>query len=150
MLDRNDSSSGIDGAPIMPTVLVVDDEPALLRLMEFMLARKGYGLLTAVNGDEALEVIRSRRPDLVILDVMMPRQDGYQVTEAIRADSDPAIARMPIILLSARAQDGDIVRGREAGAEIYITKPFAPEYLEAVVAALLRGEAIPEQTLSAS
>jgi len=120
------------------TILVVDDEPALLRLMEFMLRREGYTLLTATNGDEAIEVIYERRPDLIILDIMMPKRDGYQVTEMIRSSDDPAITSIPIVMLSAKAQDEDIVRGREMGVEEYITKPFEPEHLASVVAGILR------------
>jgi len=127
MSGLNDPSIG-DGTTT-PTILVVDDEPALLRLMEFMLSRWGYHLLTAMNGDEALDLVHAHRPDLLILDIMMPRKDGYQVAEAIRSDADPGIARIPIVLLSAQAQDTDIVRGMAEGVETYITKPFEPEYL---------------------
>lgn len=119
------------------TILVVDDEPALLRLMEFLLARQGYTMLTATNGEEALERIRSHRPDLVVLDIMMPKMDGYSVAEAMRADADPQVARTPIIMLSAKAQDEDIERGLQAGVNEYITKPFSPEaFAELVVAHL--------------
>lgn len=127
-----------------PTILVVDDEPALLRLMEFTLARQGYRMLTASNGDEALEVFRASCPDLIILDIMMPRLDGYAVAEAVRSDADRERARTPIVMLSARAQDEDIARGLATGAETYVTKPFEPERLTAIVAALLRGEPVPQ------
>jgi len=127
-------------APTRPrTILVVDDEPALLRLMSFLLQRKGYVMLTATNGEEALDVVREQRPDLVVLDIMMPRLDGYEVAAAIRAD--PQIADLPIIMLSAKAQEEDIERGRAAGVDIYITKPFEPEALAATVAAFLSGDA---------
>jgi two-component system alkaline phosphatase synthesis response regulator PhoP len=128
-------------APLPPrsrTILVVDDEPALLRLMAFLLQRKGYGMLTATNGEEALHVIREQRPDLVLLDIMMPRLDGYEVAEAIRAD--PATAEIPIVMLSAKAQDEDIERGLAAGVDSYITKPFDPEKLAETVAAFLSGD----------
>jgi two-component system, OmpR family, alkaline phosphatase synthesis response regulator PhoP len=128
-------------APLPPrprTILVVDDEPALLRLMAFLLQRKGYGMLTATNGEEALHVIREQRPDLVLLDIMMPRLDGYEVAEAIRAD--PATAEIPIVMLSAKAQDEDIERGLAAGVDSYITKPFDPEKLAEIVAAFLSGD----------
>ncbi|MBC8103313.1 MAG: response regulator [Cytophagales bacterium] len=126
------------------TILVVDDEPALLRLMEFLLTRQGYHLITASNGEEALEVIRARRPDLIVMDIMMPKLDGYQVTEALRADPDPGLAAIPILMLSAKAQDEDIARGLEVGGEAYITKPFDPELLAVAVAAMLRGEPVPD------
>jgi CheY-like chemotaxis protein len=73
-------------------ILVVDDEPALLRLMEYVLSRAGYTMLTATNGEEALHETRRERPDLIVLDIMMPRMDGYQVAEAIRSDPDPTCA----------------------------------------------------------
>ncbi len=125
------------------TVLVADDEPALLRLMEFLLKRQGYHLVTATNGEEALLKIRETRPDLVVLDIMMPKMDGYEVTERLRADPDPSLAATRILMLSAKAQDDDILRGIEAGSEAYVTKPFDPEMLTGAVAAMLRGEPIP-------
>jgi two-component system alkaline phosphatase synthesis response regulator PhoP/two-component system response regulator VicR len=119
---------------------VVDDEPAMLRLMEFIMQRKGYGMLTATNGEEALQVIRQQRPDLVLLDIMMPRLDGYEVAEAIR--KDPATAEIPIVMLSAKAQNEDIERGLAVGVDTYVTKPFDPEKLAETVAALLSGEPV--------
>ena len=118
------------------TILVVDDEPALLRLMAFVLEKHGYHMLTATNGDEALEVVRDQKPDLIVLDIMMPRKDGYQVAEAIRAD--PEISAIPIVMLSAKAQDEDIERGMTAGVDTFITKPFDPNQLADTVAAFLR------------
>jgi DNA-binding response OmpR family regulator len=126
------------------TILVVDDEPALLRLMEFLLKRQGYHLITATNGEEALLKVREYRPDLVVLDIMMPKMDGYEVTERLRADPDTVLAATPILMLSAKAQDEDISRGIEAGSKAYVTKPFDPELLTNAVAAMLRGEAIPD------
>ena len=117
-------------------ILVVDDEPALLRLMAFVLQKQGYQMLTATNGDEALDSVRANRPDLIVLDIMMPRRDGYQVAEAIRAD--PELASIPIVMLSAKAQDEDIERGMEAGVDTFITKPFDPHQLADTVAAFLR------------
>lgn len=126
-----------DGAP--RKVLVVDDEPALLRLMEFVLAKQGHILLTATNGEEALEMVRAHRPDLVVLDIMMPRLDGLDVARVLRAD--PALTTIPIVMLSAKAQDEDIARGLAAGADRYITKPFAPDELADVVAGYLSAPA---------
>jgi CheY-like chemotaxis protein len=117
------------------TVLVADDEPALLRLMEYLLTREGHRLLTATNGDEALQIARDERPDLVVLDIMMPRQDGYMVAQAIRADT--VIGKTPIIMLSARAQEEDIARGVAVGVDTYLTKPFSPEQLLELVATYL-------------
>jgi CheY-like chemotaxis protein len=113
-------------------ILVVDDEPTIVRLMEFILARQGHEMLVAVNGQEALEHIRAHAPDLVLLDIMMPRIDGYEVARALRAD--PATADLPIIMLSAKAQEEDIRKGVEVGVDEYITKPFSPEHLVHVVA----------------
>ncbi len=140
-MPRYDNYAAAD-AP--PTILVVDDEPALLRLMEFLLKRQGYNLVTATNGEEALLKLREHRPDLMVLDIMMPKMDGYEVTERLRADPDTSLAATPILMLSAKAQDEDIVRGLRAGSEAYVTKPFDPELLTNAVAAMLRGEAIPE------
>ncbi len=112
-------------------ILVVDDEPMIVRLMEFILARQGHQMLAAVNGEEALEKIRAHKPDLVLLDIMMPRIDGYEVAQQLRAD--PETARLPIIMLSAKAQGEDIRRGAEVGVDAYVTKPFSPEHLVQVV-----------------
>ncbi len=112
-------------------ILVVDDEPMIVRLMEFILARQGHEVIVAVNGEEALEKIRAHRPDLVLLDIMMPRIDGYEVAQQLRAD--PETASVPIIMLSAKAQEEDIRRGAEVGVDAYVTKPFSPEHLVQVV-----------------
>nr|CAA9222791.1 hypothetical protein AVDCRST_MAG63-581 [uncultured Armatimonadetes bacterium] len=117
------------------TILVADDEPALLRLMEFLLAKQGHTMLTATNGEEALEEARKHRPDIIVLDIMMPKLDGYQVAEAIRADED--LRRTPIIMLSAKAQDEDIERGVSVGVDTYMTKPFSPEELTRLVSTYL-------------
>ena len=112
-------------------ILVVDDEPPIVRLMEFILARQGHQMLVAVNGEEALEKVRTQNPDLVLLDIMMPRIDGYEVARTLRAD--PATADLPIIMLSAKAQEEDIQKGIDVGVNEYITKPFSPEQLVHVV-----------------
>ncbi len=112
-------------------ILVVDDEPPIVRLMEFILARQGHEMLVAVNGQEALDKVRTHQPDLVLLDIMMPRIDGYEVARALRAD--PATADLPIIMLSAKAQEEDIQKGMDVGVNEYITKPFSPDQLVTVV-----------------
>ena len=112
-------------------ILVVDDEPTIVRLMEFILARQGHEMLIAVNGEEALQKIRAHQPDLVLLDIMMPRIDGYEVAQQLRAN--PETASLPIIMLSAKAQEEDIRRGAEVGVDDYVTKPFSPEHLVQVV-----------------
>lgn len=112
-------------------ILVVDDEPPIVRLMEFILARQGHEMIVAVNGEEALDKVRAHAPDLVLLDIMMPRIDGYDVARTLRAD--PEFANIPIIMLSAKAQEEDIQRGKDVGVNEYITKPFSPDHLVAVV-----------------
>ncbi len=112
-------------------ILVVDDEPPIVRLMEFILARQGHEMLVAVNGQEALDKVRTHQPDLVLLDIMMPRIDGYEVARTLRAD--PATADLPIIMLSAKAQEEDIQKGMDVGVNEYITKPFSPDQLVSVV-----------------
>lgn len=116
-------------------ILVVDDEPTIVRLMEFILARQGHEMIVAVNGEEALEKIKTQQPDLVLLDIMMPRIDGYEVAQLLRAD--PKTASLPIIMLSAKAQDEDIRKGVEIGVDEYITKPFTPDHLVQIVAKYL-------------
>ena len=129
-------------------ILVVDDEPALLRLMEFVLAREGHTMLTATNGEEALDEARRERPDLIVLDIMMPKMDGYQVAEAIRTDDE--LKHTPIIMLSAKAQEEDIQRGMAAGVDRYITKPFSPEDLTSLVSGYLtRGRDEANSTVTA-
>ncbi|MDX1933633.1 MAG: response regulator [Capsulimonadales bacterium] len=132
-------------APIVSRgkVLVADDEPPLLRLMEFLLVRQGYTVLTALNGEEALAVARSERPDLILLDVMMPRLDGLGVVTILR--NDPELKATPILMLTARAQDEDRERGLDAGVDAYVTKPFDPEQLSEIIARfIVRGPASTE------
>ncbi len=105
-------------------VLVVDDEPFICRSLSFVLRKENYEVLEARNGEEALEMIRSERPDLVFLDVMMPKVNGFEVTELVK--SDPDLRRTKIILLTAKGQDSDRETGRKLGADDYMTKPFSP------------------------
>ncbi|MBC7808349.1 MAG: response regulator [Akkermansiaceae bacterium] len=123
------------GSPPAARILVVDDEPAIVRLMEYVLDRQGYAVRTAADGEQALRVVAEFRPELILLDVMMPRKDGYTVAEAIRADPD--LAGTPIIMLSAKAQDTDVEQGLAAGANLYLTKPFEPDGLLETVAKCL-------------
>ncbi len=117
------------------TVLVADDEPHLLRLVKFRLEREGYDVLTATDGDAALQVARDRRPDLCVLDVMMPRRSGFDVLREVR--SDEHLQDMKVIMLTARAQDGDVDTGFSLGADDYITKPFSPQELRVRISAHL-------------
>lgn len=118
-----------------PLVLVADDDPDILTLVGFRLERAGYEVLPARDGEEALALALERQPDLAILDVMMPKLDGYEVTQRLR--ENPATSGMPVILLTARVQEADITRGFEAGADDYIKKPFSPQELRARVQAIL-------------
>lgn len=105
-------------------VLVVDDEPFICRSLSFVLRKEKYEVLEARNGEEALEAIRSHRPDLVFLDVMMPKINGFEVTERVK--SDPELKNTKIILLTAKGQDSDRETGGRLGADDYMTKPFSP------------------------
>jgi DNA-binding response OmpR family regulator len=118
-----------------PLVLVADDDPDILTLVGFRLERAGYDVLPARDGEEALALALERQPDLAVLDVMMPKLDGYEVTQRLRDNS--ATSGMPVILLTARVQEADITRGFEAGADDYIKKPFSPQELRARVQAIL-------------
>jgi DNA-binding response OmpR family regulator len=112
-------------------VLLVDDDPVILKLLQVNFEMEGYTVLTANDGVEGLEKARAERPDIVLLDIMMPKMDGLQVTEALKGDDETK--HIPIILLSAKAQASDIQAGKDMGADDYLTKPFDPlELLERV------------------
>ncbi len=119
-------------------VLVVDDEPDVLLLCRVNLEFEGYAVTTAADGEEGLATVRSLRPDVVLLDVMMPKMDGWQVLEAIKADE--AIANIPVVMLTAKVQDEDQIRGWSAGAAEYITKPFSPLSLSQVIADVIAND----------
>ena len=115
------------------TILVVDDEPEIVRLVRAYLEEAGYRVVTGADGQEALYVARREKPDLVVLDVLMPQMDGLEFTRRIRRERD-----VPIIMLTARAEETDRIVGLELGADDYITKPFSPRELVARVRAVLR------------
>ena len=117
------------------TVLVADDEPHLLRLVKFRLEREGYRVLTAADGDAALQVARSEQPDLCVLDVMMPKRSGFDVLRELRADE--RFNSTKVIMLTARAQDRDVDAGFSLGADDYVTKPFSPNELRVRISAHL-------------
>lgn len=119
----------------VPLVLVADDDPDILALVAFRLEKAGYAVVTADNGEDALALARERRPALAVLDVMMPRMTGYEVTKQLREGE--ATKDIPVILLTARVQEADVARGFEAGADDYIKKPFSPQELRARVQAIL-------------
>ncbi len=120
-------------------VIVVDDDRVIQQLLEVNLSLEGYDVVaTASDGKEALEKIAQLSPDIVILDIMMPRMDGLEVCRRLKAD--PKTEKIPIVLLSARAQDLDIREGLDIGANAYLTKPFDPVELLEVVGRLLKGD----------
>ncbi|HET9475938.1 MAG TPA: response regulator, partial [Dehalococcoidia bacterium] len=116
-----------------PLVLAVDDEAGILRLLKLELAAQGFSVVTATNGEDALRVAEEQRPDILLLDVIMPDMTGYEVMRKIREQSGA-----PIILVTARDSDADKVRGLELGADDYIVKPFSPDELAARIRAVLR------------
>jgi two-component system, OmpR family, phosphate regulon response regulator PhoB len=116
-------------------VLLADDDPALRRLIGTTLGSQDFDLLQAVDGEEALYIARQQRPELVLLDVNMPKLDGFEVCRNLK--SDPATAAMKIVILTARGADADRARAREAGADEYFIKPFSPVQLLNKVYALL-------------
>ncbi len=120
----------------MERILVVDDDRDIVRLVRSYLEKAGYQILTAYDGNSALQVLRSEKPQLLILDLMLPDRDGWDVARLVR--SDPQLAAMPIIMLTARVEDNDKIVGLEIGADDYITKPFNPREVVARVRSLLR------------
>jgi DNA-binding response OmpR family regulator len=114
-------------------VLVVDDEQRILKFLELKLKASGYGVLTASSGAEALEQVQAQEPDLVVLDVLMPKKDGFETLKELRAFSS-----VPVIILSAKETDTDKVRGLKLGADDYLAKPFSPDELVARIEAVRR------------
>ena len=102
-------------------ILTCDDEKNIVRLIQVNLERQGYEVVTAYNGRECLEKVASEKPDLVVLDLMMPKVDGWEVCRRLRKDGN-----VPVIMLTARTQDQDVLRGWQSGVECYLTKPFNP------------------------
>jgi len=116
-------------------VLIADDEANIVISLEFLMQQSGYEVRVARNGDDALAAIESFQPDLVLLDVMMPRKNGYEVLQAIRAN--PARRSTRVVLLTAKGRDVDVEKGLGLGADAYVTKPFATRELVARVKSLL-------------
>jgi len=128
----------------MDRILVVDDDRDIVRLVRSYLEKAGYQVLTAYDGESALQVLRSEKPQLLILDLMLPDRDGWDVARMVRADSN--IAATPIIMLTARVEDNDKIVGLEIGADDYITKPFNPREVVARVRALLRRSQLQQES----
>ncbi len=131
-------------------ILVVDDDREIVRLVQAYLEQYGYEVLVAYDGETALHVLRRERPDLMLLDLMLPRRDGRDVTRVVR--SDAGLAALPIIMLTARVEDHDKIIGLELGADDYVTKPFNPGEVVARVRAVLRrvqGDTAPPRVIRA-
>jgi len=116
-------------------ILIADDEPNIVISLEFLLKREGYAVVVAHNGIEALARVRAERPDLAILDVMMPQRNGFEVCQDLR--QDPEFAGMRIMMLTAKGRDAEISKGLALGADVYMTKPFSTRELVAKVKALI-------------
>ena len=130
----------------MRRILVVDDDREVVRLIRAYLEQAGFEVLAAYDGDTAVHVIRRDRPDLLLLDLMLPGLDGWAITRLVRAD--PSLAHIPIIMLTARVDDTDKIVGLELGADDYVTKPYNPREVVARVRARLRQpDVAPPQTL---
>jgi DNA-binding response OmpR family regulator len=108
-------------------ILVVDDEVYIVHILEFSLRMEGYEVATALDGEQAIEKVASERPDLIVLDIMMPKLDGYDACRRLKAN--PETNHIPVILLSAKGRNVDQKMGIDAGADDYITKPFSPRKL---------------------
>jgi len=118
-------------------VLIVDDEPNIVLSLEFLMKKAGFEVAVAGDGEEALAQVGMFNPDIVLLDVMMPKKSGYEVCEALRAD--PARAAMKIVMLTAKGRDTEVAKGLALGADAYVTKPFSTKELVARVSELLGG-----------
>mgnify|MGYP001809588357 CR=1 FL=1 len=114
-----------------PTILVADDEPSIVLSLQVLLQKAGYAVRIARNGEEALAAVADAAPDLILLDAMMPKRDGFDVCQTLRAD--PALKALPIIMLTAKSRDVERQKGMALGATDYITKPFSTRDLVALV-----------------
>ncbi len=116
-------------------ILVVDDEIYIVHILDFSLGMEGYEVITALDGEQALEKARTEKPDLIVLDIMMPKLDGYETCKILKAE--PETKDIPVILLSAKGRNVDQKIGFEVGADDYITKPFSPRKLVERINAIL-------------
>lgn len=120
-------------------ILIADDEPNIVVALEFLLEKSGYEVRVAANGNEVLGLLESFRPDLVLLDVMMPQVSGYEVCQRMRARAD--WRGIKIVMLSAKGREVEVSKGMSLGADLYVTKPFSNTELVATIAKLLSGAA---------
>jgi DNA-binding response OmpR family regulator len=118
-------------------VLIVDDEPNIVVSLEYLMKKEGYEVAVATDGDAALAQLKSFKPALVLLDIMMPKKSGYEVCEAARANPD--LAGIRIVMLTAKGRDFEVAKGMALGADAYVTKPFSTKDLVTLVKALLDG-----------
>src|SRR5688572_18471771 len=125
------------------TILVIDDEKDLLELVRYNLEKDGFDVICAREGQSGVEIAAKHRPDLIVLDIMMPGMDGLEVCRRLRADQ--RTGRVPLIMLTARATEADRIVGLEMGADDYVTKPFSPRELVARVRAALRRTALQQE-----
>lgn len=118
-------------------ILVCDDERHIVRLIQVNLEKQGYQVVTAYDGKEGLEKVKSEKPDMLVLDVMMPYMDGFEVLKSLRRE--PETESLPVIMLTAKAQDKDVFEGYHYGADMYLTKPFNPMELVSFVKRIAQG-----------
>lgn len=134
--DSDDPRELSPTTPGTDRVLVVDDEPDIVALCAYHLAKAGYRVVTAASGPDALEQARGQRPSLIVLDLMLPGMSGYDVLQQVR--SDDALKQIPVLMLTARREEADRIQGLTLGADDYLTKPFSPQELVLRVGAILR------------
>lgn len=130
---------------IRKSIVVVEDEPDILEVLSYNLRREGFEVATSDDGEKGLSLIRKRKPDLVLLDLMLPKMDGLDVCRTLK--NDPSTGHIPIIMVTARGEESDLVLGLEIGADDYVTKPFSPKELVARVKAVLRRDQIDQQSV---
>ena len=124
----------------MPRILIVDDEPNIVLALELLMKREGYEILTVDDGQKVFEVVREFNPDLILLDIMMPKMDGYEVCQRIRADA--SMKDISIIMLTAKGREVEKEKGLALGADYYITKPFSTREVIMKVKEILAGRSV--------
>lgn len=133
--DAPKEPAGEEGLPISASILIADDDPNILRALSFLMQREGHDVRTATDGRETLAAVAQMAPDVLLLDLMMPHGNGYEVCQALR--SSPAYSGIRIVMLTARGGEADQSKGLAAGADAYVTKPFAINDVVACVSAVL-------------
>lgn len=128
-------------AAVKRKVLIVDDEPNIVAALEFLLERRGYEVRVAANGEDAVALAESFRPDVMLLDVMMPKRSGYEVCQRVRERAD--MQHVKIVMLSAKGREAEVSKGLSLGADLYITKPFSTRELVERIDALFGAAAEP-------